>query len=311
MKISKRGMVPILLTLGLISCNQAADRSESETIAPDVAGLEAAPAMAGPPPPAPAPGSRKVALHYSALPTSTIAQLPEPAAAGMIIRTGSARLEVDSLESAIAMVRGLAQRVGGFVANVAVATGPEQLRQATLELKVPATRFDEAMNGLQPIGEVETMEVNAQDVGEEYVDIAARVANARRLEERLISLLSTRTGKLEDVLAVERELARVREEIERMEGRLRYLRTRISMSTLSVLVHEPAPLVSEPGENVILQSVLQAWRNFVALLAGLIAASGYLLPIGLLAAGGFALIRSWRSRRKPGVQPQALTSHAG
>ena len=73
------------------------------------------------------------------------------------------------------------------------------------------------------------------------MDLAARAANGRRLEERLVELLRTRTGKLQDVLSVERELARVREEIERMEGRLRFSRPAPQLSTLSVSLYEPLP----------------------------------------------------------------------
>jgi hypothetical protein len=126
------------------------------------------------------------------------------------------------------------------------------------------------------------------------------VANARRLEERLIALLATRTGRLEDVLAVERELARVREEIERHEGRLRYLRTRAAVSTLTVNLHEPRPIVGEyPGANVIGNAFRQAWRNFVGFLAGFIASLGILIPVGLLALAGWLVLRPiWRFRRR-------------
>ncbi len=218
------------------------------------------------------------------------AQIQDSASA-MIIRTGTASIEVDSLDAAVTAVRALAARVGGFVANVSMETGRERVRTATLELKVPATRFDEAVHGLDPLGEVESVQIGAQDVGEEYVDVTARVANARRLEERLIRLLDTRTGKLEDVLAVERELARVREEIDRMEGRLRYLRSRVALSTLTVMVHEPAPLLSDPGENIILQAFVRAWRNFVQFLAGLIAALGYLVPLAFIISAIAWLVR--------------------
>ena len=210
----------------------------------------------------------------------------------MIIRSGSARIEVDSLETAIAVTQSLAARLGGYVANVSMATGEQQVRMATLELKIPAARFDEALRGLQPLGNIEGVDVTAQDVGEEYVDVAARVANSRRLEERLIRLLDTRTGKLDDVLAVERELARVREEIERLDGRMRFLRSRVALSTLSVHVFEPAPLVSPPGRNILIDSLTQAWRNFVQFLAAFIAALGFLLPMAVLV---FAL--GWSGRR--------------
>ena len=83
----------------------------------------------------------------------------------------------------------------------------------------PSARYDDALGSLGPLGKVETATTNSEDVGEEFVDVRARVANARRLEDRLVGLLATRTGKLPDVLAVERELSRVREDIERYEGR--------------------------------------------------------------------------------------------
>jgi hypothetical protein len=212
----------------------------------------------------------------------------------MLIRTGRASVEVDSLEPATAALRALAQRLGGYVAGTSLATGRHQVRSATLELKVPSERFEQAVGGLTPLGRVETVDVSAQDVGEEYVDVAARVANGRRLETRLVALLERSAARLSDVLAVERELARVREEIERAEGRLRYLRTRVTLSTLVVTVHEREPLVgSTPSENVLLEALRQAWRNFVGLLAGTIAALGVLLPVGVV---GVLAWRLWRRR---------------
>ena len=73
----------------------------------------------------------------------------------------------------------------------------------------------------------------------------------------------------------------MREEIDRYEGRLRYLRSRVAMSTLSVTVHEALPLVGRnPSANVLRDAFTQAWRNFVLLLAGSIAALGVLIPLG-------------------------------
>jgi len=224
----------------------------------------------------------------------------DPALAGpMIIRTGQASVEIDSLEIAVAQVRALAQRVGGFIANTQMQLGREQFRSAMLEIKVPAARFDELLGALQPLGKVEFVNVSAQDVGEEFTDISARVANGRKLEGRLIDLLATRTGKLSDVLEIERELARVREEIERMEGRLRYLKAHAATSTLSLTVHEKSPLVGEQGSDGVLgDAFAQAWRNFINFVAGLIASLGVLLPVGFLLAGAALLLRRiWRARR--------------
>ena len=212
----------------------------------------------------------------------------------MVIRNGSVSIEVDSIELAVAAVRQMATRLGGYVGNVSMSAGAYEVRSATLELKIPSPRFEEAMNTLSPIGKVESSNSTAEDVGEEYVDVNARMNNAKRLEDRLVTLLATRAGKLEDVLAVERELARVREEIERYEGRLRFLKTRAAMSTLSVTVHERAPLVSpNPGTSVIGEAFKSMWRNFVHFVAAIIASLGVVIPV----AGVLALI-AWAWRRK-------------
>ncbi|MGI9076872.1 MAG: DUF4349 domain-containing protein [Gemmatimonadaceae bacterium] len=221
-------------------------------------------------------------------------------APSMIIRTGSANIEVDSLEIGIEKVRQLALRVGGYIANTSIQSGGEQMRSATLEIKLPANRWSEAITGLRPIGKVESVNESAEDVGEEFVDLTARVGNARRLEQRLVIILATRTGKLADVLAVERELARVRQEIERYEGRLRYLRTRVAVSTLSVTVHEPAPIVGEyRGSSVIGEAFKNAWRNFVAFVAGLIASLGFLIPLAAIVLAVALLARRFWRRRPP------------
>jgi hypothetical protein len=232
------------------------------------------------------------------------AQGAPAAGAPMLIRTGSASVEVDSLDAAVARVRALAAHLGGYVANASLAVGREQVRSATLELRIPAPRFDELVNGLAPFGRVERVDVRAEDVGEEFVDVSARVGNARRLEARLVELLARRTGKLEEVLAVERELARVREEVERYEGRLRYLRTRAATSTLTVTVHERAPLLAAtPNATPVADAFRAAGRNFVALLTAVIAASGVWAPVGALAYG------AWRWRRR-GAARAALTRPA-
>jgi hypothetical protein len=215
----------------------------------------------------------------------------------LIVRTCQASIEVDSLGSSMTELRRIVQRVGGFVADASVQSGRNQVRSATLEVKVPAGRFDELTEALEPIGRLQFVNVGAEDVSEEFVDLTARVENGRRLEDRLVELLRTRTGKLQDVLSVERELARIREEIERMEGRLRFLKTSAQLSTLSINLFEPPPLVaSHPGHSVIAEAFKTAWRNFVGVLAGAIASLGFLAPIMVLGWGVVVVGKRYRRR---------------
>ena len=230
-------------------------------------------------------------------------QLPNSAqanvAAGtMVIRNGAVAIEVDSLELAIAAVHQVATSMGGSIGNSSQSSGAYNVRTATIELKIPSARYDNALRNLQPIGKVESETSTAEDVGEEFFDITARQANARRLEERLITLLATRTGKLEDVLMVERELARVREEIERYEGRLRYLASHVATSTLAVTVHEKRAIASQaPGRNVIVESFKDAWRIFVSLVSVAIASLGWIIPLAALAGVGYVVRRRLISKK--------------
>lgn len=284
----------LLLTLAAACGRDAAQEPQdaavrSRTAMPDEAGQD----LAGRGMVAPSP-AREMSLAQSAAP----APLPQvPVQPGqMLIRNGNVSVRVDSLEAAMAAVRALATRLGGTVGNVSMSSGEYEVRSATLELRVPSERFDEAMGGMAPLGRVEHSSTSVQDVGEEFVDLNARMANSKRLEQRLVELLGTRTGRLEDVLAVERELARVRQEIERSEGRLRYLGNRVSLSTLQVTVSERTPVVGEtPGRNVIVEAFVDAWRNFVGFIAWIIESLGVIIPVALV---GWLVLRTLRGRRR-------------
>ena len=293
-------VIGLLQAALLTACDRPSNRSESHRSRSDVVTESASDSKASSPVPLGAVGGRTASNQASPQTQESEAWSgPTEYDSGtrLIVRTGQASIEVDSLESSMAELRRIVQRAGGFVADASVQSGRNQLRSATLELKVPASRFDELTEGLRPIGRLQFVNVGAEDVSEEFVDLTARVANAHRLEDRLVELLRTRTGKLQDVLSVERELARVREEIERMEGRVRFLKTSAQLSTLSVNLYEPPPLVaSHPGRSVIGEAFKTAWRNFVGVVAGVIASLGFLVPVVILGWG--AVILGKRYRRK-------------
>jgi hypothetical protein len=288
-------VIGLLQAAMLVACNDRSPSQARSELARDRSDIGKARNVASPAPAAePVASSKEVAAQGSSQWSHTGTY---DVVSRLIIRTGQASIEVDSLEPSMAELRRIVQRTGGFVADASVQSGRNQLRSATLELKVPASRFDELTQGLEPLGKLQFVNVGAEDVSEEFVDLTARVANGHRLEDRLIELLRTRTGKLQDVLSVERELARVREEIERMEGRLRFLKTSAQLSTLSVNLYEPAPVVaSHLGRSVIGEAFKTAWRNFVGVMAGLIAALGFVVPIVILGWGTWIVGRKYKRK---------------
>jgi hypothetical protein len=212
-------------------------------------------------------------------------------AGAMLIRHGEASLEVGHLDDALAKARQSASQFGGFVANTSVRNGKEEKPSATLQIRVPSAQFDALLGALGTLGKVESVTATVQDVGEEYVDMGARATNARRMEARLIEMLATRTGKLADVLTVEQELRRVREEIERYDARLRYLEKHASVSSLDITLHEPLALINRPRPGPIVVAIGLAWERTLGVIAWCIASLGVIVPLGVLLGLGVLAYR--------------------
>ena len=103
-------------------------------------------------------------------------------------------------------------------------------------VRLPASRFEEAFAAVRTWGRVLAEERNASDVTEEFLDLGIRLDNARRSRDRLLALLE-KADKVEDILRIEEQLRRLTEEIERMEGRRKFLADQVAMATLSVEFH--------------------------------------------------------------------------
>lgn len=275
----------VLLGLVLAGCSDEFGSAEAELDTPDLATGRSAPLS---------PDAGRADEGEQAGDTA----MPE-APERRLIRNGHVTVEVERIEPAVEQIQVLAAALGGHVSHVSMQTGAGQFRRATVTIRIPAERFDEATAGVRPLGTVERLDISVEDVTEQYTDLEARLTNARRLEERLLRLLETRAGTLEQVLAAERELSRVRTEIERYDGRLRQLASRVALSTLTVMVREPRPILgTQPGQSVIGNAFRQAWRNLVWTIAGIISIAGAAIPILLLLAALLIPALRWRRRRR-------------
>jgi hypothetical protein len=111
-------------------------------------------------------------------------------------------------------------------------------RSAAWTIRVPVEQFEAFVNAAKGLGELTRLSTTSRDVSEEYYDVEARIRNKTKEEERLLKLLEQRPGKLEDVIAIERELSRARGELERMQGRMRVLTDLTSLTTVNLSVTE-------------------------------------------------------------------------
>ncbi|MCE9576628.1 MAG: DUF4349 domain-containing protein [Deltaproteobacteria bacterium] len=165
-----------------------------------------------------------------------------------LIRTGDLAILVDGVDGARARLEALAASVGGFVDRAEVEHAGGTASSATIVIRVPSDRFDEAMRRTRDLGAVTRDDSQAEDITDAFTDLSARLANSRHLEQRLLKLVDERTGGVSDLLEVERELARVRGEIEAAEGRLRLWSDQVALSriTISLQAKTTAPVVVAP-----------------------------------------------------------------
>ena len=121
--------------------------------------------------------------------------------------------------------------------------GPERQR-ASMTVRVPQDQFDPALVRIEALGEVQSRNEGAEDVSEQFIDLEARLKSSLREEQSLLSLLG-RTGTVSEVLAIERELARVRAEVERFQGQLNFLERLVALATISVSLFPPEEEVAD------------------------------------------------------------------
>lgn len=156
----------------------------------------------------------------------------------MIAQTASLGIVATNYDEASVAVEKLAAAHGGYVEKLTARTQTGSARELSAALRIPAKQLDRFLADLRKLGHVEEESRENEEVSAQYVDLQARLASARATERRLIELLGTRTGKLSDVLDAERELARIRGEIESMQGQNAILVHRVSYATVQVELNE-------------------------------------------------------------------------
>lgn len=241
-------------------------------------------------------------------PGAATARNAAPGLKRMIVYNAEIELAVERFSEVAERIAALAEQFGGYLADSTVSGMPGESRRGQWRIRVPAARFQALLDAFRPLGEVRSLSTGSNDVSEEFYDVEARVRNQKQEETRLLKLLDERTGKLEEVLAVEREIARVRGETERLEGRLRVLTDLTSLSTVTLRVveisayhpAEEATFATRLGRSF--RDSLEALIVFAQGMAVLFAAAApWLVVLGVLFAAALIVRRQLRGRRGRGA----------
>ena len=209
----------------------------------------------------------------------------------MIVRTADIEMESDDPGDAANRIAAIAESYGGYVAWMSVKS--QNPPSASITVKVPEKSFFDALNEIRKVGKVLKEDVNARDVTEQYIDLDARLRNLRAEEAWLLNVVN-KAKNVQDLIMIEKELWRVRGEIERIEAQLKNLQRIVEYSSITISIkspHEPKPPPSPYPEFDLTPVLVVAVTALLYILYGLV----FLLIVGVpLAAITFAVYLVYR-----------------
>jgi hypothetical protein len=199
---------------------------------------------------------------------------PAEAADRKIIRNAEITIEVPSTTEAQHQVASIADTHGGFiVTSEAKQRESNDPAQRTLDIKlvvrVPSNQFGRAFDEIKKLAANTPSEnVTSQDVTEDFIDLEARIKTQKALEVQFLEIMR-QANKISDALEVQRQIAEVRTDIEKLEGRKRFLENRSSLSTINVNIQTPKPVITVT-ETGFRQSLREAVSDSISLASDLV-----------------------------------------
>jgi len=266
--------------------------------------------------PAPAPASGQFDLRKNkardAVPASAPAPAQsesEPAAAPAesaqqdskrkVIMSHALSLEVKSLSSALQSLTKMAESNGGYVYQSTRTSYDKNSYAGTIGIRVPVSKTSGVLGAIRSLGRVESESSNAEDITDDYVDMEARLKNAQASETRLKEMYR-RAGTVKEVLGVEKELTRVRGDIEAFMAKKRNWDILVEMVTIEINLHEPSAAM--PAAHNFWGPIRSAFGSsleaFANSLRALIIFIGVIAPWLVIIAPAYYLIARQVKRRR-------------
>ncbi|GIV45780.1 MAG: hypothetical protein KatS3mg036_0598 [Ignavibacterium sp.] len=209
-----------------------------------------------------------------------------------IIKEGNIRFETSNVKETEKFIRTAVAELGSYVGNENVYNFEDRVEH-TLIARVPEDKFKTLLDKISSVAEkIESKNVSSLDVTEEFIDVEARIKTKKELEARYAEILKKAT-RVDEILNIEREMGNLRSEIESLEGRMNYLKNRISLSTLTITFYEK---ISTPFG--FFSKIKQALHNGWTALLWFIIIMISLWPFIILALIIAVIILKYRKKKK-------------
>ena len=209
-----------------------------------------------------------------------------------IIKEGNISFEVKNVKETRDRINKVIEEVEGYVSNDNEYKYSDRIEQS-ITIRVPSKNFNALLNKItEGVERLDSRNISATDVTEEYVDVLSRIKTKKELEARYKEIMQ-KAYSVSDMLEIERQMGILREEIESAEGRLKYLENRVSLSTLTVSFYEyhetKHGFGSEFGRGFV-----NGWTNMVWFLVGLVNIWPFVVLVIVLT---WLIIRKYKKRK--------------
>lgn len=251
---------------------------------------------------------------------AAVNQTQENSGRRYMVQRSSLTLEIADLEEAAESIRAGVEQMGGYVSSLNFYDLTRERRRGQISLRVPEEKYTRAILWLQEQGEVKNIEESAEDVTMRYIDLEARIANLQAQEQRIRELLEKATD-IENILQIEKELTRIRGDLESMQGEFKYLRERVTFSSIDVHLEEKDPRESAVvdefgtfGEELSKRFSLNTNRvikGLTGLLLSLLSSLPFLVPLavlGLIIWKALVVLRRKKEKRGREEEKKSTTS---
>ena len=221
-----------------------------------------------------------------------------PQVGPQIVQTARLRLSIahESFDDKVDDVHAIVDSYSGFVVNSTASQGSDKrLVQGSLDLRIPAESYEDALARLRQLGKVEALEESGQDVSQEFVDLNARIRQLRAVEAQLLELLQ-QADDVPAALAVQNQLSQVQLDLEQARGRLQYLDNRVSYATISLAMHEVGAVAPKGGGFSIVDAWATAGSAFLTVVGWIFIGIAVAAPVLVLLGLGLLAGRELRKR---------------
>ncbi|AXG67977.1 hypothetical protein KORDIASMS9_00159 [Kordia sp. SMS9] len=217
-----------------------------------------------------------------------------------IIKTASTRYKVKNIAQALTDIKQMMYVQGGYISELRYDKNYNE-KKNRFTIKIPKENFDTVLDGIQKFAEeTDYVNISTTDVTEKYMDAQTRLQTKIEVKERLEAVLRKNAKTVKDILATENQLRVIQEEIEVVQGKLKYMSSRVAFSTIQVEIYETIEYKEQPvaykkgfGAKAK-EALLGGWHFIQSLFIGILS----IWPIILLAIVGIIFFRRWRKGRK-------------